>query len=114
MKGIGGKVTLLSDRIIIERRGTLFSLVNFLYHVEREIRTTIFLRDLVGAHLVQSIMLVQFLRFTYAGCPIPDGHYLKDAFSENAFMLSLFDNRPLLEFLLQIEGAVSALSAQPR
>ena len=109
LRGIGGSLVLRPDRIEIERHGALFSLVNVFYHVEREIRTTIFLRDLTGAHLVRSLTIVQFLRFTYAGCPPSGGRYLLDAFAENAFMLSLYDNRPLLGFLRQIEIAVSSL-----
>jgi hypothetical protein len=52
---------------------------------------------------------VQFLRFTYAGCPAPTGHYLRDAFAENAFMLSLRDNRPLLGFMRRVNAAMAAL-----
>jgi len=79
------------------------------FHVEREIASTFYLSELAGVHLVRSFALVQFLRFTYAGCPAPTGHYLRDAFAENAFMLSLRDNRPLLAFMRRIDEAVAAL-----
>ena len=52
--------------------------------------------------MVRSLLLVQFLRFTYAGAPAPTGHYLHDAFAENAFMLSFIDNRPLLALQARI------------
>lgn len=55
--------------------------------------TTIPLRRLTGVHLVGSLLLVQFLCFTCAGCPAPSSHYLCDAFAENAFLASFADNR---------------------
>jgi hypothetical protein len=109
LEGLGGHLTLLHDRIEIERHGMLFSLLNLGYHLEREIASTFYLRELVGVHIVRSFTLVQFLRFTYAGCPAPTGHYLRDAFAENAFMLSLRDNRPLLGFMRRVNAAMAAL-----
>ncbi len=111
--GLGGHLILRPDRLQIERQGVFFSLLNLGYHVEREIGTTIFLRELVGVHLVRSFLLVQFLRFTYAGCPSPTGHYLRDAFAENAYLLSLRDNRPLLAFMRRMDAAVAALHRRP-
>jgi hypothetical protein len=108
LEGLGGHIILWPDRIEIERHGMLFSLLNLGYHLEREIASTFYLRELVGVHLVRSFTLVQFLRFTYAGCPTPTGHYLRDAFAENAFMLSLRDNRPLLGFMRSINEAMAA------
>jgi hypothetical protein len=108
LSGIGGRLSLFPDRLRIERQGLVFSLLNLGFHVEREIGTTIFLRELVGVHLVRSLTLLQFLRFTYAGCPVPTGHYLRDAFAENAFMLRLLDNRPLLSFMRRVEDATVA------
>lgn len=109
LSGLGGHLILRPDRIEIERHGVFFSLLNLGYHVEREIGSTIYLRELVGVHLVRSLLLVQFLRFTYAGCPAPSGHYLRDAFAENAYMLSLRDNRPLLAFMRRIDEAMAEL-----
>ncbi|MDB5415146.1 MAG: hypothetical protein JWR10_3481 [Rubritepida sp.] len=109
LSGIGGRLTLWPDRIEIERHGVFFSLLNLGFHVEREIGSTIYLRELVGVHLVRSLLLVQFLRFTYAGCPTPSGRYLRDAFAENAYMLSLRDNRPLLAFMRRIDAAIAGL-----
>lgn len=109
LSGLGGHLILRPDRIEIERHGVFFSLLNLGYHVEREIGSTIYLRELVGVHLVRSLLLVQFLRFTYAGCPTPTGRYLRDAFAENAYMLSLRDNRPLLAFMRRIDEAMAEL-----
>jgi hypothetical protein len=109
LEGLGGHIILWNDRVEIERHGMLFSLLNLGYHLEREITSTLYLRELVGVHLVRSFTLVQFLRFTYAGCPAPTGHYLRDAFAENAFMLSLRDNRPLLGFMRAVNSAMAAL-----
>jgi hypothetical protein len=109
LQGLGGHITLWSDRVEIERHGMFFSLLNLGYHLEREIASTIYLRELVGVHLVRSFTFVQFLRFTYAGCPAPTGHYLRDAFAENAFMLSLRDNRPLFGFMRCVNDAMAAL-----
>jgi hypothetical protein len=113
LHGLGGQLILRPDRLQIAREGMLFSLLNLAYHVEREIGSTIFLRELVGVHLVRSLSMVQFLRFTYAGCPVPTGRYLRDAFAENAFMLSLRDNRPLLAFMERIDAAIAALPGRP-
>jgi hypothetical protein len=112
LEGLGGHIMLWPDRVEIERHGMLFSLLNIGYHLEREIASTFYLRELVGVHLVRSFTLVQFLRFTYAGCPVPTGHYLRDAFAENAFMLSLRDNRPLLGFMRCINDAMAALPSR--
>lgn len=109
LTGLGGHLVLRPDRIEIERQGMFFSLLNLGFHVEREIGSTFYLTELAGVHLVRSFTLVQFLRFTYAGCPTPTGHYLRDAFAENAFMLSFRDNRPLLAFMRRINEAVATL-----
>lgn len=109
LRGIGGTLLLTRDSVRLERHGIFFSLLNIAWHVEREIATTIHLRDLVAVHLVRSFTLVQFLRFTYAGCPQATGHYLRDAFAENAYMHSMNDNRPLLAFMRQVEAAIKGL-----
>ncbi len=112
LTGLGGHLVLRADRLEIERQGMFFSLLNLGFHVEREIGSTFYLSELAGVHLVRSFALVQFLRFTYAGCPTPTGHYLRDAFAENAFMLSFRDNRPLLAFMRRIDDAVAALPSR--
>jgi len=109
LRGIGGTLLLTTDSVRIERHGLFFSLLNVVRHVEREIATTIHLRDLAAVHLVRSFTLVQFLRFTYAGCPPASGDYLRDAFAENAYMHSLNDNRPLLAFMRQVERSITGL-----
>ncbi len=73
--------------------------------------TVILLRGLVAVHLVRSLLLVQFLRFTYAGAPAATGHYLRDAFAENAFMYSLADNRPLMAMQARIVAAAREAGA---
>ncbi|WP_431285192.1 hypothetical protein ACQW02_10505 [Humitalea sp. 24SJ18S-53] len=94
--GPGGCLMLYPDRLHMVRHGPWFTAINLVFHLEREMETTILLRRLTGVHVVRSLLLVQFLRFTYAGCPHPSGHYLRDAFAENAFLASFVDNRPLL------------------
>lgn len=110
LAGMGGLLLLYPEHLRIERIGLFFAGINILHHLEREMETTIPLRALTGVHFVRSLLLVQFLRFTYAGCPAPTGHYLRDAFAENAFMLSLADNRPLLAMMARIEAQVAALA----
>jgi hypothetical protein len=111
---MGGHLLLFPDRIRVMRHGPWFTAINLLSHLEREIETTIMLRDIVAVHLVRSLLLVQFLRLTYAGCPAPSGHYLRDAFAENAFMFSLSDNRPLLHMKQKIVEAARLPAAAPR
>lgn len=112
LSGVGGSLLLYPDRVRILRQGLWFTAANLVFHVEREMETVISLRELVGVHFVRSLMLVQFLRLTYPGCPAPSGHYLRDAFAENAFMYSLTDNRPLLGFMHAIARA-AARAGQP-
>ncbi len=111
LHGMGGHLVLHADRLRILRHGPWFTAVNALSHLEREMETTILLRSLVGVHLVRSLLLVQFLRLTYAGAPAPTGHYLRDAFAENAFMFSLADNRPLQAMAARIIQAARAAGA---
>ena len=114
LHGMGGHLILYRDRVTTVRHGPWFTVVNLLSHVEREIETTILLRSLVGVHLVQSLLLVQFLRLTYPGAPELSGHYLRDAFAENAVMFSLADNRPLMTMKARIVTAARAVGATLR
>ena len=111
LHGLGGHLVLYPDRVQVLRHGPFFIAVNLLSHMEREMESTILLRGLVGVHIVRSLLLVQFLRLTYAGAPAPSGHYLRDAFAENAFLLSLTDNRPLLAMQARIIAAARAVGA---
>ena len=111
LHGMGGHLILYRDRVTTVRHGPWFTVVNLLSHVEREIETTILLRSLV--HLVQSL-LVQFLRLTYPAAPKLSGHYLRDAFAENAFMFSLADNRPLMKMKARIVTAARVVGATLR
>ncbi len=111
LHGLGGHLLLYRDSLTIQRHGPLFTTINLVSHVEREIETTILLRRLVGVHLVRSLLLMQFLRLTYAGAPAPTGHYLRDAFAENAFLFSLTDNRPLLAMQARIVDAARQAGA---
>lgn len=90
------------------------SALNSVFHLDREIETTILRRSLTGVHLVQSLLLMQFLRFTYAGCPAPSGHYLRDAFAENAFLASFTGNRPLVAMQGAIVAAARAALSGPK
>ncbi|MEO3471870.1 hypothetical protein AAFN86_08395 [Roseomonas sp. CAU 1739] len=99
IRGIGGCISVYQDRVVLQRRGLFFTLINLAFHLEREMESEIVLRQLTAVHFVRSLLFVQFLRFSYAGCPNPSGHYLRDAFAENAFMLSFFDNRRLVKVL---------------
>ena len=107
LRGLGGWLILYPDRLRIVRQGLAFTGANLVFHVEREMDTVIALRELVGVHFVRSLLLVQFLRLTYPGCPAPTGSYLRDAFAENAFLYSLTDNRPLLGLMHQIARAAA-------
>lgn len=100
--GIGGRIVLFRDRIEIHRSGFLVSLIDMLLHVEREIETTIFLEDLAAAHVIRSLLMVEYLRFSYPGSPQPTGRYLRDAFAENALMLRWTDNRAAGRLILRM------------
>ena len=104
---MGGWLILYPDRLRIVLQGLAFTGANLVFHLEREMDTVIALRELVGVHFVRSLLLVQFLRLTYPGCPAPTGSYLRDAFAENAFLYSLTDNRPLLGLMHRIARATA-------
>lgn len=108
ISGPGGHLLLYPDRLRLLRHGPWFTAINLVFHLEREMETTILLRRVTGVHLVRSLLLVQFLRFTYAGCPAPSGHYLRDAFAENAFLASFVDNRALIRLQHRIVAAIGA------
>jgi hypothetical protein len=105
VRGVGGCISVYPDRVVLQRRGLFFALINLAFHLEREMESEIMLRNLTAVHFVRSLLFVQFLRFSYAGCPNPSGHYLRDAFAENAFMLSFFDNRRLIRVLHCVSDA---------
>ena len=113
LRGLGGALVLYPDRLRIIRAGAWFNTVNALLHLERETESVILLGELTGVHLVRSLLLVQFVRLTYAGCPTPSGRYLRDAFAENAFMFSLTDNRPLVRMMHHISD-LAAGATRPR
>ena len=108
LHGLGGELILYPDLVRIVRHGAWFTVLNQMFHLEREMDTSIQLGRLVGVHFVRSLLLVQFLRLTYAGSPAPTGNYLADAFAENAFLFSLADNRPLLGMMHRIADAAGA------
>lgn len=111
--GIGGQIRLYKDRIEIHRAGFFVSMLDMLMHVEREIETTIFLEDLAAAHVVRSLLLVEYVRFSYPGSPQPTGRYLRDAFAENALMLRWTDNRDI-GHLIRRMNELRALRDSPR
>lgn len=111
--GIGGDIRLFSDRIEIHRSGLMLSILDMLLHVEREIETTIFLEDLAAAHIVRSLLLVEYVRFSYPGSPLPTGRYFRDAFAENALMLRWTDNRDLRSLIHRM-NELRALRDGPR
>ena len=113
LSGPGGQLILYPDRLRLLRHGPWFTALNLVFHLEREMETTILLRRLTGVHLVRSLLLVQFLRVTYAGCPAPRGHYLRDAFAENAFLAGIADNRPLVAFHAAVVDATRAALTGP-
>ena len=112
LRGLGGWLVLYPDRVRIIRRGAWFNAVNVLFHLEREVESVIMLHEVTGVHLVRSFLLVQFLRLTYAGCPLPQGHYLRDAFAENAFMFRLTDNRPLARMVQRISAQAAQVQGR--
>lgn len=112
INGIGGRISVYEDRVVLQRRGIFFTMVNLAFHLEREMESEMVLSNLTAVHFVRSLLFVQFIRFSYAGCPQPSGHYLRDAFAENAFMLSLFDNRRLVALLHCVSAAALRAGAK--
>ncbi|WP_198378601.1 hypothetical protein [Neoroseomonas rubea] len=112
LHGMGGHLMLYADRIRILRHGPWFTVVTLVSHVERELETTIRLDQIAAVHLVRTAGLIQFLRFSYAGAPAATGHGLRDAFAENAFMLGLGDNRPLMRMKARIVDALGRTGAE--
>ncbi len=108
--GWGGLIALYSDRIEIRRIGFLHIVMDLLpLHIPR-VDSTIFLDTITAIEVVRPLMMVEFVRFSYAGDPVGHGGYWGSAFADNAVMMNLLDNR---RFYGLIEAANALRRGQP-
>ncbi|MCC7274941.1 MAG: hypothetical protein IT561_19905 [Alphaproteobacteria bacterium] len=101
--GWGGLVALYPDRISIRRIGFLHVVMDILpLHIPR-VDSVIFLDTVTAIEVVRPLLLIEVVRFTYAGGPQETaGGYWSAAFADNAVMMNLLDNR---KFYRLIEAA---------
>ncbi|BBK40493.1 hypothetical protein STVA_05130 [Allostella vacuolata] len=109
--GWGGLIALYPDRIDIRRVGFLHVVMDLLpLHIPR-VDSSIFLDTITAIEVVRPLTMVEFVRFSYAGDPSEHGAgYWAAAFSDNAVMMNLLDNR---EFYRLIEAANALRRGQP-
>jgi hypothetical protein len=108
--GWGGLIRLYPDRIEIRRIGFLHIVMDLLpLHIPR-VDSTIFLDTITAIEVVRPLMLLEYVRFSYAGNPGGHGGYWGSAFSDNAVMMNLLDNRG---FYRLIEAANTLRRGRP-
>lgn len=109
--GWGGILALYSDRIAIRRVGFLHIVMDLLpLHIPR-VDTVIFLDTITAIEVVRPLLMVEYVRISYAGDPEDAPHgYWRGAFADNAVMMNVLDNRP---FYRLIEAANHLRRGQP-
>jgi hypothetical protein len=115
-QGLGGRLILYRDKVVIKRTGVLHVLMDLLRPHMPRVDTTIFLHQITSINIVRPMLLIEFLRITYAG---EDAavitNYWGSAFAHNTVLMNLFDNRPFFALLARLEELrTAACSAGPR
>jgi len=109
--GWGGLIALYPDRVDIRRVGFLHVVMDLLPLRIPRVDSSIFLDTITAIEVVRPLTMVEFVRFSYAGDPSEHGAgYWGAAFSDNAVMMNLLDNR---EFYRLIEAANALRRGQP-
>ena len=105
--GLGGRVELWDREIRIIKGGVLGHLAELLWLGYGLKESSLFLDQITAVDIVRSIILPDFIRFSYAGGPDLTGNYVRDALAENALMMNLFDNRKFFDIKQAIEDHVA-------
>jgi hypothetical protein len=103
--GLGGSITLYRDRLVIARTGLLHVVMDAVFPHHPRVDTTIFLDDITAISIVRPMLMVEYVRFVFAGETPPDEEegYWSAAFADNAVMMNLFDNRAFYTFVKKVE-----------
>jgi hypothetical protein len=91
--GVGGRLELSRNQLRIVKGGTWGHLVEALHLGYGMMEKRIFLDQIAAVEIVKLILAPDFIRFSYNGSPVATGHYLDDAFAENALIMNPFDQR---------------------
>lgn len=91
--GIGGRIELTPGEVRLVKGGVFGHAVELLWLGHGVIEKTIRVRDIAAVEIVKSMLLPDFIRFSYPGSPPETGHYIGDALAENALIMSWIDNR---------------------
>jgi hypothetical protein len=91
--GLGGRLELSRNQLRIIKGGTWGHFVEALHLGYGMMEKRIFLDQISAVEIVKLIIAPDFIRFSYNGSPPVTGHYLGDAFAENALIMNPFDQR---------------------
>jgi len=91
--GIGGRLELSRNQLRIIKGGTWGHIVEVLHLGYGMMEKRIFLDQIAAVEIVKLIIAPDFIRFSYNGSPQATGHYIEDAFAENALIMNPFDQR---------------------
>jgi hypothetical protein len=91
--GIGGRLELSRNQLRIIKGGTWGHFVEVLHLGYGMMEKRIFLDQISAVEIVKLIVAPDFIRFSYNGSPATTGHYVDDAFAENALIMNPFDHR---------------------
>ena len=105
--GLGGRVELWDREIRIIKGGVLGHLTELLWLGYGLKESSLLLDQIAAVEIVRSIVLPDFIRFSYAGSPDLTGNYVHDALAENALMMNLFDNRKFFDIKQAVEEHVA-------
>lgn len=92
-RGLGGRLELSRNQLRIYKGGPVGHLVEALHLGYGMIEKRLFLDQIAAVEIVKLIIAPDFIRFSYNGSPVATGHYLDDAFAENALIMNPLDQR---------------------
>ena len=105
--GLGGRVELWSEEIRIIKGGVFGHLAELLRLGYGVGQSTLFIAGITAVEIVRSIILPDFIRFSYAGSPPLTGDYTHDALAENALIMNVFDNRKFYDLKEALEAQIA-------
>jgi hypothetical protein len=92
-RGLGGRLELSRNQLRIIKGGTWGHLTEALHLGYGMMEKRIFLDQVAAVEIVKLIIAPDFIRISYNGSPTLTGHYIEDAFAENALIMNPFDQR---------------------
>ena len=112
--GLGGRVELWNDEIRIIKGGVFGHLAELLWLGYGLGQSTLFIAGITAVEIVRSMILPDFIRFSYAGSPPLTGDYAHDALAENALIMNVFDNRKFYDLKEAVDAQIVGRPAGDR